>query len=197
MTRVLGVEPDRGDAASGAGDDVGLGDREDQDARRPGGQADVLRAVGRLDADDQVALERRVEPHDQPALAGRDGGQRGQCEAQDLAARGHGDGVRRRRQRRPRDFAATLTIALGRPGGLAVAVAAAPVLQLVRQEVLDQPWAGLGILARVGQAARVVADDADDVLLVLEGELLLDRLAVPGGHRDIVDPAVCRRCRGR
>ena len=32
----------------------------------------------------------------------------------------------------------------------------------------------------VGQAARVVADDADDVLAVLEGEVLADRLAVAG-----------------
>ena len=40
----------------------------------------------------------------------------------------------------------------------------------------------------VGQAARVVANDADDVLLVFERKLLLDRLAVPGRHGDVVDP---------
>ena len=40
----------------------------------------------------------------------------------------------------------------------------------------------------VGQAARIVANDADDVLLVFEGKLLLDRLAVPRRHREVVDP---------
>ena len=42
MTRSLAVEPDRVDAAGRPGDDVGLGDREDQHPRRPGGQADVF-----------------------------------------------------------------------------------------------------------------------------------------------------------
>src|ERR1700726_3237690 len=44
------------------------------------------------------------------------------------------------------------------------------------------------MLAWVGQTARVVADDTDDVLLVLEAKLLLDRLPVPGGHGNIIDP---------
>ena len=84
MTRSLGSSLIAVDALGRAGDDVGLGDREDQHAGRPGRQADVLRAVGRLDADDQVVLERRVEPDDRPALAGRDGRQRRQREPQTL-----------------------------------------------------------------------------------------------------------------
>ncbi len=54
---ILGIELDGGDAAGRSGDDIGFGDGEDEHAGHSRGQADVLRAVGRLDAHDQVALE--------------------------------------------------------------------------------------------------------------------------------------------
>ena len=148
---VLGFELDGGDAPGRAGDDVGLGDREDQHAGRPGGQADVLRAVGRLDAHDQVVLERRVEPDDDPALAGRDGGQRRQREPQDLAAGRQRDRVGRRRQRRSRAVAVAVAVAVG-----AVAVPAARRPSSTSKQPLDQPRRRLGMLARdrAGSAGR-------------------------------------------
>ena len=95
---VLGVELDRRHALGRAGDDVGLGDREDQHAGRPRGQADVLGAVGRLDADDQSSRNagragRPIRPLRFETAACVASG-----EPEDLAAGRQGDGVRRRRE---------------------------------------------------------------------------------------------------
>ncbi len=44
------------------------------------------------------------------------------------------------------------------------------------------------MLAGIGQTTRIVTDDSDDVLLILECKLLLDRIAVSGRHGDVVHP---------
>ena len=145
-----------------------------------GGQADVLRSVGRLDVDDPVVRERRVEPDHRAPLAGRDRRQRGQANRSDLAAGRHRHRVRRRRQRGP---VAARWRGRWRPWPLPFGRRRQFGLSLRLHRAVTASGRAV-----VGQAARVVADDADDVLLVLERELLLDRLAVAGRQRHVVGP---------
>src|SRR4051812_35263585 len=81
-----------------------------------------------------------------------------------------------------------MAVALGMRAVRAVAVAPHTGSRLDVEEPLHQAGRSLGMLRGVGQAPGVVADDPDDVLLVLEGELFLDRLAVAGREREVVHP---------